>query len=254
MRVNYLLAAVRLWFIEIMRNRMVLLLLIVLPALFYSIAWITLSGDRIIFILGSVKTKPVVPVVQEQLGLIFIGLAATGLIASFLALTLMQRNPLAKKRLVLCGYRPIELSAAIILVVLITMVIVSLYISLMALLFMRPAHLMGVIWGYILCGYVYGSYGLLIGALLKGELEGILLIVLLTNLDVAWLQNPIYYSGAQTKEVIEWLPAFFPSQTTMIAAFTDFSALGPGLAGFLYGTVLLLIAFFIFWYRIKLSK
>lgn len=254
MRAGYIYSAVRLWFIEMVRNKMVLLLLFILPALFYTIAWITLSSEKIIFILGSVKGKPVVPVVQEQLGLIFIGLAATGLIASFLALTMMQRNTLAKKRLVLCGYRPVELSAAIIIVVIITTVIVSTYIALMATLFMRPAHIMGIILGYILCGYVYGSYGLLIGAILKGELEGILFIVLLANLDVGWLQNPIYYSGAQTKAVIEWLPAFFPSQTTMIAAFTDYSSVGPGLMGFLYGTGLLIIAFAIFWYRIKITK
>jgi hypothetical protein len=246
--------AVRLWVKEILRNRIILLLLLVLPALFYTIAWITLSGERIIFVLGSIPEKPVVPVVQEQLGLIFIGLAATGLIASFLAMTMMQRNPLAKRRLVLCGYRPVELSAATILVVLFAMVVISIYISLMSLLFMHPKHLLGLMAGYILCGYVYGCYGLLIGALLKGELEGILLIVLLTNLDVAWLQNPIYYSGAQTKAVIEWLPAFFPSQTTIIAAFTDFPSLVPGLAGFLYGTVFLILAFVVFWCRIRVYK
>lgn len=254
MRKQYVYMAVRLWVIEIIRNRMILLLLFILPALFYTIAWITLSGDRIIFILGSVKGKPVVPVVQEQLGLIFIGLAATGLIASFLAMTMMQKNALAKKRLVLCGYRPFELSAATIAVVLLTMVIISIYIALMGWLFMRPMHLWGVIFGYILCGYVYGSYGLLVGAILKGELEGILFIVLLANLDVGWLQNPIYYSAAQTKAVIEWLPAFFPSQTTIISAFTNYPSLLPGLAGFLYGTLLLIIAFLIFWYRIRISK
>jgi len=254
MRIRYVYTAFRLWFVEIVRNRMILLLLFVLPALFYSIAWLTLSGERIVFILGSVKGKPVIPVVQEQLGLIFIGLAATGLIASFLALTLMQMNPLVRKRLVLCGYRPVELAAATIGVVLLTVIVISLYIALMGLLFMRPVNLFGVISGYIICGYVYGCYGLLIGAILKGELEGILFIVLLTNLDVGWLQNPIYYSGAQTKAIIEWMPAFFPSQTTIIAAFTNYSPLLPALEGILYGTVFLIIAFIIFWYRIRISK
>jgi hypothetical protein len=254
MRKQYVYMAVRLWTIEIVRNRIILLLLLILPALFYTIAWITLSGDRIIFILASVKEKPVVPVVQQELGLIFIGLAATGLIASFLALTLIQKNPLAKKRLLLCGYRTVELFAATIVVVLLTMVILGIYVALIGSLFMRPMHLWGVISGYIICGYVYGSYGLLVGAILKGELEGILFIVLLANLDVAWLQNPIYYSGAQTKAVIEWLPAFFPSQTTIIAAFTNYSPFLSGLAGFAYGTLFLIIAFLIFWYRTLIAK
>lgn len=253
MRRKFVYTAVGLWLKEMARNRILLLLLIILPALFYTIAWVTLSDQPIVFILGSVEGKPVVPVVQEQLGLIFIGLAATGLISSFLAMTMIQKNPLARKRLVLCGYRPVEMAAATITVVLLAMAAISIYISLMVLLFMHPQHLSGVFAGYLSCSFVYGCYGLLVGAILKGELEGILFIVLLTNLDVAWLQNPIYYSGAQTKAVIEWLPAFYPSQTTIISAFTDYSILQPGLAGWLYGLVFLILAFVIFWFRTRIS-
>ena len=108
-----------------------------------------------------------------------------------------------------------------------------------------------VITGFILVGFVYGSYGLLVGSLLRGELEGILLITLLANIDIGWLQNPIFYAGALNKGLIRGLPAFFPSQLSNIAAFSEYG-LSRAIAGSIfYGMVLLVLAMFIFWLRMR---
>jgi hypothetical protein len=93
-----------------------------------------------------------------------------------------------------------------------------------------------------------------VGALFKRELEGILFIVLLANIDAGWLQNPIYYADAQNKAIIRHLPAYFPSQVSMASAFTEHSILNPLVGSLIYGSLLLLAAMGIFWWRMRLRK
>jgi len=254
MKAHNIFFAAKLWGIELFRKRFVLLLILIIPVAFYLVAWFTLPSDPIPLKLGAVKGNPSLIVKQQDLGMIYIGLAANGLIASFLALTLMQKNQGAKKRLILCGFRTGEILASIFLVTLMVVIMIAVFVGSMLLFFMDPKDFPGVIAGFILCGFVYGNYGILIGSLIRNELEGILFIVLLANIDVGWLQNPIYYYGAQTKEIIEWLPAFYPSQTSVIHAFTDLGTIPMMVRGFIYGMIFLLLGFLFFWIRAKHIK
>ena len=79
------------------------------------------------------------------------------------------------------------------------------------------------------------------GSLIKVELEGILMIVLLVNIDVGWLQNPLFYAEAQNQVIIKYLPAYFPSQTAIITAVTDYSAASATVYGILYGSFFLIL-------------
>ena len=106
--------------------------------------------------------------------------------------------------------------------------IVSLYcLALMTTLFV-PRHPATVLAGLVLVGYVYGCYGLMIGALWRRELESMFSVILLTNIDVGWLQNPVFYAEAESKTIIHWLPAYWPMQAAMSGAFTDHA---PGFVG-----------------------
>jgi hypothetical protein len=128
------------------------------------------------------------------------------------------------------------------------------YVGAMLPLFFAPRRFLLVLFGFMMGGYVYGCYGMLIGAIFKRELEGILFIVLLANFDVGWLQNPIYYAQAQNKAIIRHLPGFFPSQLSMVSAFTDHSVLQPLLGSLAYGTLLLMGAMLIFWWKMRIRK
>jgi ABC-2 type transport system permease protein len=121
-------------------------------------------------------------------------------------------------------------------------------------LFFQPERFVLVVLGFMLAGYVYGCYGLLVGSILKRELEGVLLIVLVANIDAGWLQNPIYYADAQNKMIIRRLPAYFPSQVSMTAAFTDHSILNPLIGSVVYGSILLLGALLIYFWRMRIYR
>jgi len=106
--------------------------------------------------------------------------------------------------------------------------------------------------GLLLGGLAYGAIGLLIGVAVKQELEGIFLILLLTNLDPGWLQNPLYFAESQRPELITALPAFAPTQLTVLGAFFDEPAAGPLVArGVLYGAALLVVAVLLFTLRLR---
>jgi hypothetical protein len=236
---------------ETFRNRITLLLLLLIPAIFYFIAFYTTSEIPILIKIASAPKEAVIMMKPKNLGLIYIGLAATGFITSFMALNIMQKNTFANKRQILCGYNTFELSLSKLIFVICIVLVLGIYTGGLGLMLMTPKYISGVILGYILCGFVYGSFGLFIGAVLRKELEGILVIVLLTNLDIGWLQNPIYYSAAPNKFIIKLLPGFNPSQVSVISAFTDYSINTQIVFSVIYGLVFLILSMIIFRIRMR---
>jgi hypothetical protein len=236
------------------RSRIALVLLFIIPTLFYLLVAATTTQRAVPFKLAALAGEPVVAVSEQHQALVFIGLAAVGLLTAFLAMTLVQQHTHAHQRLVLAGYRPSELVFAKLGALAVVITSVSLYVGAMILLFFRPERFELLLAGFALEGYVYGCYGLLVGTIVRRELEGILLVVLLANIDVGWLQNPLFYAEAQNQVIIRALPAFFPSQVSMIAAFTDHAVTRPLLGGFAYGTVLLALATLLYWLRMRIYR
>lgn len=234
------------------RSRFALVLLLVVPTTFYLVARLTGSPRPVAFELGALGPDTVVQVPQVREIAVFIGLAATGLLTSFFGLRLAQRDVEPSRRLVACGYRGVELLAARLGVLLFLTAAVSLYVSAgLPALFFRPARAGPLLASFAMGGLVYGAYGLLVGALVRRELEGILLIALLANLDVGWLQNPVWYAEAQRQWVIRALPAYFPSQAAMASAFTQHGVGGPLAGAAAYAAGLLGLAALAWWFRMR---
>jgi hypothetical protein len=254
MRLSYLRVGMAMTARELLRSRLVLTLLLVIPSLFYSLVALTTTDRLIPFKLAAISEKSFVEVSERSESLIFIGNAVTGLLASFLALGMIQKQSEVNRRLVLCGYRPGELIVSKLGVLLGVMVVVGIYVGGLLPIFFRPERFAPTVLGFVLAGFVYGCYGLLVGALFRRELEGILFIVLLANIDAGWLQNPVYYAGAQNQFIIRALPAFYPSQLSMIGAFTRGAVTRPLVAGLIYGLMLLLAALAVYFVRMRVRR
>ena len=239
---------------EMRRSRIALILFFVIPTVFYSVIILITTHRPIAFRLASISLASMITVSQRDEALVFIGLAAVGVLTSFLALHITQKHAEVNRRLVLAGYRTTELLASKFLALLAVIVLIGAYVGAMTPLFFKPLRFAPVLLGFIMAGYVYGAYGMLIGAIFRRELEGILFIVLMANLDIGWLQNPIYYVEAQNKAIIRSLPAYFPSQLSMVSAFTYEPILRPLLGSLAYGTILLAAAMIIYSRRMRLRK
>ena len=236
------------------RRRIALILLAVIPAVFLSVVEFTSSEHMLPFRLASLNEEIYVGIIERGISLIFIAVASAGFLVSYLALNLIQKNSEVNRRLVICGYHPIELLISILFSLFLMIVFIGVYVGLLTHVFFPIKHLTAFILGLVLIGYVYGCYGLAIGSIIKGELEGILLIVLLANIDAGWLQNPLFYAEAQNQVIIRYLPAYFPSQAAIISAFTDYSATLASLYSLVYGSIFLVLSMIIFFFNMRIKK
>lgn len=238
----------------LIRRRIVLILLMVIPAVFLITVELTTSDRTLPFKLASLDQNNIIDVSQRGISLVFFAVASVGFLLSFLGLNLIQKNSEINRRLVICGYHPLDLLASNLLALFILIVIISIYVGILLSLLFPVNHIGSLIFGLALSGFVYGCYGLVIGSLIKGELEGILLIVLLANIDAGWLQNPLFFAEAQNQEIIKYLPAYYPSQSSIIAAFTDLSAVKASLSSLLYGAGFLVLSMLVFFNKMRIRK
>jgi hypothetical protein len=236
------------------RRRVVLILLVVMPVVFLSVVELTASAKMILFRLASLENTVFIEESQKQISLIFFSVTSTGFLVSFLALNLVQENSRVNRRLVICGYHPVELLLANLLALLLVIVLIASYIGLLINVFFSVKHLAAYIAGLFFTGFVYGCYGLAAGSLIRGKLEGVFVVVLLANIDAGWLQNPMYYAEAQNNVIIRYLPAYFPSQSAIIASFTDYSMARAGVFSMLYGSGFLILSMLLFYTKMKLKK
>jgi len=232
----------KLLLLDLARRRITLLLMFIVPALFDLVVFATtgkrnvdvtvasLMEDGAILRVTGEAEDPLDPGLldngfrtldQRGLSLVFLGTAAVCFLACFLAFNLVHKRREADARLVLMGLRPRELLIAKLLVLFVLALTLSVYETAILRPFLAPKHVLRVATGFLIGGMVYGSFGLLIGSVALHELEGIFTIVLLTNIDVGWLQNPIYYSTSERRGLIESLPGHFPTQLAVSGAFAD---------------------------------
>ncbi|NND79866.1 MAG: hypothetical protein HKN53_08200 [Maribacter sp.] len=235
----------------LVRQKIVIILIAIIPAFFLSVVEFTTSNRMLPFQLASVGDDVFINITEKGISFIFFAVASSGFLVSFLALNLIQKNSVVNRRLIICGYHPIQLLISILLALLLMIILIAVYVGLLTNAFYTIDHLGSFIFGLVLIGFVYGSYGLAIGSLIKGELEGILMIVLLVNIDVGWLQNPLFYAEAQNQIIIKFLPAYFPSQTAIITAITDYSSASATVYGIMYGSIFFIFSMLIFFNKMR---
>jgi ABC-2 type transport system permease protein len=130
------------------------------------------------------------------------------------------------RRLILSGYRPGALIAAKTTAALAVAAAVGAYAALVILAFWRPAGLWAIALAFIMATATYAALGLLIGVLVRGDLEGFFLIIMLAMLDT-FLENPVDNPLAN-KPILEFFPSYGPTQ---FAAAGTYHQVLAGMAG-----------------------
>jgi len=236
------------------RRRIILIALVVIPVIFLTIVELTAPTRIIPFRLASLDIRVFIRESLKEIALVFFAVTSSGFLVSLLALNLIQIESDVNRRLVICGYHPFEILLSNLFALLLMILTIAVYIGLLINSFVPISHLPAFIFGLMLIGFVYGCYGLAIGSLIKGKLEGVFFIVMLANIDAGWLQNPMYYAEAHNNVIIRYLPAYFPSQSAIIAAFTDYSGANARFYSILYGTGFLILALLIFYDKMRIKK
>lgn len=246
--------SMRMHFNMLKRRTIVLLLLCIIPALFILVVYLTASPNDIAFQLASADTKTIVRTSQINLALVFVSLATIGFLAAFLSLNLVQQYQAANRRLVICGFDPSALILSSLLILLTIIFLLATCIGLVDLYLFKPVDASYMMVGFLLIGLTYGSYGILVGSLVKGELEGTLLVILLANIDAGWLQNPLFFSGARNKLLIQMLPAYHSSQISITASFTQLSVQKQIISSLPYTIAFLILAIVVSYYKMNIKN
>lgn len=236
------------------RRRIILIALILVPLVFITIVDLTAPVRTIPFRLASLDIHRFIKESLKDIALVFFAVTSSGFLSSLMALFLIQIESEVSRRLVICGYHPFEMLVSNLLALSLLILTVAVYIGILVSGFIHIDHLLMFIIGLALIGFVYGCYGLAIGSLIKGKLEGVFFIVMLANIDAGWLQNPMYYAEAHNNVIIRFLPAYFPSQSAVIAAFTNYSGTNARLYSILYGVGFLILSLLIFYNKMRIRK
>lgn len=250
-KLNRILLLAKLLFKDLLRRRVTLLILFIVPVLFNIVILVITSEKKDPVVFGILSDETVRMISRQALSFVFMGCAAVSFLTSFLAFNLVFKRAKVDHRLAICGYQPIEIIAGKMVVLIVIVLSIAIYEGLIIFPFLKPMHFIRLLTGFFLAGLIYSCYGLFIGAISLHELEGIFLIILVANVDIGWLQNPMYYSESTNQQVIKIMPGFFPTQLANVGAFTNEFPLVTLWGSFLYALVFLTAAMIAFWLRIK---
>lgn len=210
------LTATRFTLLEQARNRFALILLLVFIPFWYYFGYLFTTNDPIAFKFR--VTNAILQVNERNLTYLTLGLNAITLIVGFIIFTSTRKNTAFDHRLVLNGYpQPLIILGKLTSLVVIA-ALVSLYASLVLEAFWRPESLLVVWFGFFWATLCYGGFGLLVGVLVRGELEGFFLIFMMSLIDTL-IQNPIG-NPAANQEIVKAFPSFAPTQIDVAGGFT----------------------------------
>ena len=192
------------------RNRLAGLLLVGFVPAWYLLLGVFAGHQELAFRLFA--TGRILTVDARNLTLISAGLNSLTIIVGFAVFVAIRRALPFDKRLVFAGYRPGTLIWAKITAIMILAAAVALYTAGVLLFFWRPspAGWAAILAGFAVIALTYGALGLLLGVLVKGDLEGFFLIIMGGLIDT-FLQNPLGNPLAN-KPALEWFPSFGPMQ------------------------------------------
>ena len=154
---------------------------------------------------------------SHHLTLITAGLNAITLITGFVVFAAVRRSLPFDRRLVLCGYRHGALIAAKTNAALLQAIGIGIYAAIVMLAFWRPAALWAIAAAFMLGAATYAAFGLLIGVLVRGDLEGFFLIIMISILDT-FLENPVDNPLAN-KAILQFFSSYGPTQFAAAGAF-----------------------------------
>jgi hypothetical protein len=210
----------RLTALELLRNKLGLLLIVVIPSCFLAVVeWTSGQGVLPIKLYFSRNIDELL-LNQREISLVFMSAAVGGFLMSYYAILLFQQDFEYYRYCISMRLSPWTFVASRFSFFFTLAAAMAVFLTLILRGMMNFHNIPGALAGFILLSLIYGAYGGLAGILTKDFMIAILFVVLLANIDAGWLQNPVFYSTSQETAFIKWLPAFFPCQFIFSSVFS----------------------------------
>ncbi|GAA0450495.1 hypothetical protein [Streptomyces olivaceiscleroticus] len=207
-----------------LRNRLALLLTIVFLPGWIAVARLCASDQVLRFSLDSAGSDVLAR--ANQVSQVTNALAAVTLVTGFVTFMQTFKAGGVDRRLILAGYPRVPMLLAKGAAVALIAALLALYTT--AVLWVSlPVHQLGPLALAVLgAGLAYGGIGLLLGSLVRGELEGFFLVIMLSLVDTG-LQNPVL--NVADLSALAVFPLYGANQLALAAAFTTSTPWSYGL-------------------------
>ena len=202
--------------IEHARNRLAIILVAVFVPVWITLIDLMMSESPLPFRYRG--TGEELRVDGQHLTFISGGLNAVTLIVGFLMFSVTYRSGQFDRRLVAAGYPRPHLLAAKVTALTASSVVVAAYSTAMVWAYWHPQQPWLFALGMFTAAVTYGGIGIVLGVLLKGELEGMFAIIMISLIDVG-LESPVVNTGSDN-DLVRFLPMYGSMQAGVGAGFT----------------------------------
>lgn len=166
--------------------------------------------------IATIEVRAVVPAMS--VAQVTNAVTAVALITGFMMFMAAFKAREMDRRLVLAGYPRSQLVLANVGALLVIAAVLACYTTVLLRLFF-PVHQFGhLLVAVFAAGCAYGGIGLLLGTLVRDELEGFFVVLMLSLIDVG-LQNPVI-KVAELPGLLKALPSYGATQSALAAAVT----------------------------------
>jgi hypothetical protein len=208
-----------------LRNRLALVLAIAFIPIWIAVARLCTSDQVVRIRLDAISTPVSAP--ASQAGQVASALGAITMVAGFITFIETFRSREMDRRLLLAGYPRLPMLLAKLAAVALSTAALALYTTILLWISLPVHHTGPLVLALSGAGLVYGGIGLLLGSLVRGELEGFFLIIMLSLVDTG-LQNPVFNTLMDVAGVSA-LPLYGVNQLALSAALTPHTPWSHGL-------------------------
>ena len=244
------LTATKFALLEQTKNRFALALIAVFIPVWYAMMFEMVAPDPTLFRLQSAGAF--LQHDGRNLTTVVTGINAITIIVGFMIFSATRSNGGFDRRLVLSGLSQPTAIAAKLTAILTVSISASLYALIVLLAFWPGASFGPILLGYTLDALIYGALGLLLGVLVKSELPGFFLIIMVSLMDT-YLQLPVQNPLANDPFIAE-LPSYGSVQVAVSGGFGQPMAAGSVFTSLEWLSGFAIFALAVFWLRTRMPR
>ncbi|MFC4565918.1 ABC transporter permease [Nocardiopsis mangrovi] len=209
--------ATRFALVEHLRNRLALFLVVLFIPTWITLVYLVIADADVRFFLRS--TGDTITVDGNHVSKISGAINAVTLIIGFMMFIVTFRSFGFDARLARAGYPRAHLLAAKLTALVAAAAVVCAYAVGVICFYWTPEQPL-MLWAALVgAALAFGGIGVMLAAVLRGELEGMFCIIMLSIIDMG-LQNPVA-NPASDSDVVRFLPTYGTMQTGVAAGFLD---------------------------------
>ncbi|MFH0515600.1 hypothetical protein ACHBTE_00235 [Streptomyces sp. M41] len=199
-----------------LRNRLALVLAVAFIPVWITVARLCTSDQVVRISLDTISAPVSAP--AGQVGQVASALGAVTMVTGFITFTETFLSRQLDRRLLLAGYPRLPMLTAKLAAVALTAASLAFYTTVLLRISLPVRHAAPLALALAGAGLAYGGIGLLLGSLVRGELEGFFLIIMLSLVDTG-LQNPVFNTLMDVAGV-SGLPLYGVNQLALSSALT----------------------------------